>query len=125
MPQATAPTRAIRDFFAEEVPHAEDRWIELSVQIAQAVTTERERRGWSLRHLAKIAGTQAPHLSRALSGQHNLTLQTIAELETALEVPLLVVGGRHAASFRERGLPVMPYSEQETLERKLATRSMD
>ncbi len=104
----TKPTQAIRDFFAQELPHAEDRWVELSVLLAQEISAERERRGWTQRELARRAGVQAPHLSRMLSGQHNFTIQTIAKLEAALEVPLLEVCRREARSFLERGLPGRP-----------------
>lgn len=98
----------IEDFFSEQLPHADDRWVELSVQIAQEVNRERELKGWSLRKLAWEAGIKAPHLSRSLNGQHNFTLQTIAKLETALGVPLLEICRRSALSFLERGLPAQP-----------------
>ena len=95
-------------FFEELLPHAEDRWIELSVFIAQEVNKARDRKGWTQRELANRAGIQAPHLSRMLSGHHNFTIQTIAKIEAALETPLLEVCHRKALSFAERGLPATP-----------------
>lgn len=109
----------IEDFFNEQVPHAYDRWVELSVQIAQEVNRERELKGWSLRQLAREAGIKAPHLSRSLNGQHNFTLQTIAKLETALGVPILEICRREALSFVERGLPAFPKDvEQNSVTKK-------
>ncbi len=108
----TQATQTIQDFFAQELPHAEDRWVELSVMLSQEIGAERERRGWTQRELARRAGIQAPHLSRMLSGQHNFTLQTIAKLEAALELPLLEVCRREALSFVERGLAGHPTAAQ-------------
>ena len=39
----TQATQTIQDFFAQELPHAEDRWVELSVMLSQEIGAERER----------------------------------------------------------------------------------
>lgn len=62
-----------------------------SFDIAKRINAILEARHWSQADLARATGKKTPLVSRWLSGTHNFTIRTIAEIETALGAPVLNV----------------------------------
>lgn len=63
----------------------------LSFGIASRINQILAAKHWSQADLARAAGKKKAQVSRWLSGTHNFTIQTIAEIETALGVPVISV----------------------------------
>jgi len=76
-------------FNAKSAPEI-DRFIELSMDIAVQIQSELDLKGWSQSRLAKELGKSESEISKWLSGMHNLTLKSIAKLETALHEKLIM-----------------------------------
>lgn len=47
-----------------------------------------EAKGVSRADLSRLTGIKPPHVTRALSGKHNVTLETAERFATALKCPL-------------------------------------
>ncbi|MEY3442571.1 MAG: hypothetical protein RLZZ519_852 [Bacteroidota bacterium] len=62
-----------------------------NMEIAIYVKEILDQKGWNQRDLAEKLGKRESEISRLLSGDHNMTLETIAKYEAALETPLLQV----------------------------------
>ena len=67
--------------------------------IAKRINDILEAKHWSQADLARATGKKTPLVTRWLSGTHNFTIRTIAEIETALGTPILNVS---AAKVRSR-----------------------
>lgn len=69
-------------------------FVKKNLDITEQIIAILDRKGMTRRDLAKALGKSEPEVSRMLSGLHNLTLKTIAELEVALgeEIVLTVKG---------------------------------
>ena len=81
--------------YFEEVYDATPPEIKIFVQknmdIAERVHEILERQGKTQKDLAKQLGKRESEISKWLSGLHNLTLNSIAKLEAALEEPIINV----------------------------------
>lgn len=64
-------------------------WIRESRQIAMAVIFQLEALGWSQKQLSNEMKVSPQYISKLLSGQENLTLETLMKLQTILNIPLL------------------------------------
>jgi len=73
--------------------HGVDRFIWLSNVIAHAAKQKMKGQNLQLKDLAQIMGKKPAEVSRMLNGMHNMTLKSIASLETALGSFLLNVEG--------------------------------
>lgn len=60
------------------------RYVRINMAIASRVTNLLKSKGWTQKDLAKATGKSESEISKWLSGMHNLTLKSIALLETAL-----------------------------------------
>ena len=85
-------TPAEEDWFkiAEEWEE-EDLYLERSTRIAVSVLTILRERGITKQSLAERMGVSAQYISKIVKGSENLTLETIAKLEKALNVDLVSV----------------------------------
>ena len=69
----------------------EDLYLEKSTKIAVSVLTILRERGITKQSLAESKGVSAQYISKIVKGSENLTLETIAKLEKALNVDLVSV----------------------------------
>lgn len=67
------------------------RYVRINMAIASRVTSLLKSKGWTQKDLAKATGKSASEISKWLSGTHNLTLKSIALLETALGADIFTV----------------------------------
>lgn len=75
----------------ELVPKEKRREAELSYGIARRIHEVLLRKGWNQADLARATGKKETVVSRWMSGTHNFTIQTIAEIETAMGECILAV----------------------------------
>lgn len=66
-----------------QVPKESRRESELSYGIARHIHEMLSRKGWTQADLARATGKRETVVSRWMSGTHNFTIQTLAEIETA------------------------------------------
>ena len=74
--------------------------VSYSFDIAKRIIDVLERKRWSQADLARATGKKTPLVSRWLSGTHNFTIRTIAEIEAALGEDLISVKKNHRALSR-------------------------
>jgi len=65
--------------------------VSLSFDIAKRIHDILERKRWSQADLARIMGKKTPVVTRWMSGTHNFTIRTIAEIEIALGEEIICV----------------------------------
>ena len=75
----------------EKVSPATRREANFSFGIARRIYDVLKKKGWSKTDLAKATGKKTPVVTRWMSGNHNFTMRTIAEIETALGEDILSV----------------------------------
>jgi transcriptional regulator with XRE-family HTH domain len=63
---------------------------EIKHALAQALTEEHAERGLTMAEMARILEVDRSHVSRKLSGETNMTLETLADLAYALDRPVKV-----------------------------------
>jgi antitoxin component HigA of HigAB toxin-antitoxin module len=73
--------------------HGFDRFFWLTNRIAHSAKLKMKGQNLQLKELAQIMGKKPAEVSRMLNGMHNMTLKSIASLETALGGFLLNVEG--------------------------------
>jgi transcriptional regulator with XRE-family HTH domain len=72
---------------------------EIKHALAQALTEEHAERGLTMAEMARTLEVDRSHISRKLSGETNMTLETLADLAYALDRPVKVsLPSRHAAN---------------------------
>lgn len=74
----------------ERISPEAQRFVRRNLDIAQRVAYLLDQHGWTQRDLARAVGKSESEISKWLSGQHNLTLKSIALLENALDADILV-----------------------------------
>lgn len=74
--------------------------VSYSFDIAKRIIDVLERKRWSQADLARATGKKTPLVSRWLSGTHNFTIRTIAEIEAALGEELISVKKNHRTVCR-------------------------
>ena len=77
-------TNALMDAIRKETPKDVTRRIELATEIANRIYDILDKRGLSQKEFARLMGKTEPEISRWLSGMHNLTIATIAKIESVL-----------------------------------------
>ena len=65
------------------------RWLRYSAMIALQVRDRMSQIGMTQVVLAETLGCTQPHISMLLKGKNNLTLETIAKLEEALDLDII------------------------------------
>lgn len=75
----------------ERVPLVTRREANFSFGIARRIYDILKKKGWSKTDLAKATGKKTPVVTKWMSGTHNFTMRTIAEIETALGEDILSV----------------------------------
>lgn len=64
-------------------------WMKYSVAIAIKVRRRMQELGWTQKQLAEALDCTQQHISVLLNGKVNMTLETVAKLETALQFDLI------------------------------------
>ncbi len=77
-------------FFEDKGPEDLQRFVDKNVDIVHQVIQLLRDKGWSQSDLARKMGKSDAEVSKWLSGTHNLTLRSIARLETALEADIIL-----------------------------------
>jgi len=67
------------------------RYVQKNLAVVAEVSRLMQEKGWTQKELAKKMGKTESEVSKWLSGLHNLTLKSIAKLETVLDADLLKV----------------------------------
>jgi transcriptional regulator with XRE-family HTH domain len=71
---------------------------EIKHALAQALAEEHAERGLTMAEMARTLEVDRSHISRKLSGETNMTLETLADLAYALDRPVKVsLPSRHTA----------------------------
>ncbi len=101
--------QTLADMLGITIPEDTDRFVELSMLISDAVAEILDQKGWTQKDLAKAMGKTPAEVSKWLSGTHNLTLKSIAKLETALGEKILNVKcpdpvSLHPAAIARKGV---------------------
>ncbi|MEZ7955242.1 MAG: helix-turn-helix transcriptional regulator, partial [Bacteroidales bacterium] len=80
---------ATLDIVLERLSSLELAKIETKMEIAARIEDEMIRRGWSKGDLMNAVGKNSPSIITSwLSGTHNFTIDTLVELEHALDISL-------------------------------------
>jgi DNA-binding phage protein/DNA-binding Xre family transcriptional regulator len=74
----------------DRIPAYVDRYTDLKVAISEAVSSIMELKNWTTLELAEYANTTEAKLIGLLSGQSDTSLKTIAHIETALGIEIIV-----------------------------------
>lgn len=93
----------------EARPHDYVHSHEMHFLISKHINLARKRKGLSMRAFADKIGIDKAQLTRWLSGRQNLTVKSIARMQTALEEPIVMVADQSYLSYEERGLKGTPY----------------
>lgn len=75
----------------EKVPPVTRREADFSFGIAKRINDILKKKGWSKTDLAKATGKKTPVVTKWMSGTHNFTMRTIAEIEVALGEEIISV----------------------------------
>ena len=90
MPTTARIGRSLSDFAAEQMLDPEFRAaalkVRVSVDIANAVTVGRARKGWTQARLAAEIGTTDSAISRIESGRHGVSTETLHRLANVLGI---------------------------------------
>lgn len=73
------------------IPEETKAEFELSFGIADRLSTLLKEKGISQRELANRMGKRESEVSKWLTGRHNFTIRTIAQISAALNAPLIEI----------------------------------
>lgn len=73
------------------IPEETKAEFELSFGIADRLSTLLKEKGISQRELANRMGKRESEVSKWLTGRHNFTMRTIAQISAALDAPLIEI----------------------------------
>lgn len=91
-----------------QVPKDKRRESELSYGIARRIHEVLLRKDWTQADLARETGKRETVVSRWMSGTHNFTIQTLAEIETALGEEILSIKQYRRLSDMVDGYKIRP-----------------
>lgn len=75
----------------EKLPPETEVFVRMYVQILKRVNYILEEKGYKQKDLAEQLGKKESEISKWLSGEHNLTLKSLAKLQTALGEDIITV----------------------------------
>lgn len=97
-----ASQHSILDDLLADVPEDVDVFVQLIGDLAQQVKNDMAAQGLTRRALAQRLGKSESEITKWLSGMHNLTLQSVAKLSTALQLDLLVTRDQPLGHFGQQ-----------------------
>lgn len=86
-----------------------------SFDIAKRIYDILKKKGWSKTDLAKATGKKTPVITKWMSGTHNFTMRTIAEIEVALGEEIISVKKSKPKSRRTPKPYVMDFLAQKAV----------
>ena len=86
-----------------KIPKEDRRRYDISFDISCRILNILERKGWSKTELAKAMGKRESEISKWMSGLHNFTIQTIANIETVLGEDIISVKKYRTSSTVYKG----------------------
>lgn len=81
-----------------DIPDENRQFVKKSLDIQDHVAALLAKKGWSQKDLATRMGKTEAEVSRWLNELHNLTIKSIAKLETALGADIIVIPAQTAAT---------------------------
>ena len=75
----------------EKVPPVIRKEVGFSFDIAKRIYDILKKKGWTKTDLAKATGKKTPVVTKWMSGTHNFTMRTIAEIEVALGEEIITI----------------------------------
>lgn len=100
------------DRIAARTPLSTKIFVAKALDLAEQVDAILAEKGLSQRDLAKLLGKGDSEVSKWLSGTHNMTLESIAKLEAALEADLVVTKLNPDGYFNRRQLTRLEVSKE-------------
>lgn len=89
------------DKLMDETPKERLHFVDRANEVAAQIWSLLETKGWKQKELASAMGKSESEVSKILSGTHNLTLRTIAHIETVLgESVIYTKVGREEENIR-------------------------
>lgn len=82
-------------FFERKVDITTEKFISKNIDIAVQVLDDLKELGWSQKEFAQKMDKSEAEISKWLSGTHNLTLKSIAKMETVLGKEIILVRKKH------------------------------
>lgn len=67
------------------------KWLDQSAKIAVSVLEALSDKGWSQRKLAEEMQVSSQQINKIVKGQQNLTFETVAKIESALNISLMQI----------------------------------
>ena len=99
----------------EKVPPVTRKEVGFSFDIAKRIRDVLEKKHWSQVDLAKATGKKTPVITKWMSGTHNFTMRTIAEIEVALGEEIISVKKSKPKSRRTPKPYVMDFLAQKAV----------
>lgn len=100
-------------------------WLKYSYAVAIRVRSRMEELGWTQKRLAEALGCTQQHISILLNGKVNMTLETLAKLEKALDFNLigqaLTLTDGYQATGKPQGYLNEPSSPEEAISKGTST----
>lgn len=108
IPMSTTPNEL--DQILAETPEDVDVYVSMIFDLAEQVKADMETQGINRRELAKRLSKTEPEVSRWLSGLHNLTMQSVAKLATALQLDLFTTRRNPLGYFGRKQLSAYSFN---------------
>ena len=100
-------------------------WLKYSYAVAIKVRSRMEELGWTQKRLAEALGCTQQHISILLNGKVNMTLETLAKLEKALDFNLigeaLALTDGYQTTSKPLGYLNEPSSQEEAISKGTST----
>ena len=90
----------IASFFEEKGPEDVERFVDKNLDISQQVYALLEEKGWTQKEFAKKLKKSDAEISKWLSGNHNLTLRSIAKMEAILGSDVILTPKKAAQKYK-------------------------
>lgn len=87
-------------YFESEAAPDLERFIDINVSIATQILEYLQEEGWSQKDFAQKLDKSEAEISKWLSGLHNLTLKSIAKMETALGRDIILTHQEAVKKYR-------------------------
>lgn len=82
--------RSVIDRYKSKVKEGNISYVTKNLQISNQISEILENKGLSQKEFAEMLGKHESEVSKLLSGLHNLTLKSIANMEAALEEDIIL-----------------------------------
>jgi len=96
---------------------ANKSWLDKSSMVAVNVLETLKHKGWSQKDLATKMNVSAQQINKIVKGQQNLTFETVAKLEEALEISLMeIIDYKPVSDIKTSAIQIKSASKTLTVE---------